>query len=164
MKTLFSKTIFCLLVPMFALLFVTAGASAAPNVFKTYTIEGEFADVLQDVEDSIINAGLNIDYRGHIATMLERTGKDIGADKKIYKGAEFLQFCSARLSREMMEADAGNIGVCPYIVFVYETMVNPGKVIIGYKRPIGAAGEASQKALGKIEALLDGIVREVAEQ
>ncbi len=149
---------------LIALFFLATPAAANKLALKTYSVQGNYAEVVQDVESGIMDAGLNIDYRGHIATMLERTGKDIGATKKIYKGAEFLQFCSARLSRDMMEADPANMGVCPYIIFVYETTANPGTVTVGYRRPLGAAGEASQKALAKIEALLDGIVKEAASQ
>jgi len=141
------------------------GSAIASQVgLKTYSIEADYADVMQDVEDGIVNAGLNIDYRGNIGEMLDRTGKDVGSTKKVYKGARFLQFCSARLSRKMMEADPLNMGVCPYIIFIYETAAKPGTITVGYKRPLGAKGEASQKALGDIEALLDGIVREAADQ
>jgi uncharacterized protein (DUF302 family) len=147
---------------LMAMVILIGSASANEVALKTYSLQGDYADVVQDVEDGIVNAGLNIDYRGKISAMLDRTGKDIGATKKVYKGAEFMQFCSARLSREMMEADASNMGVCPYIVFVYETVAKPGTITVGYKRPLGAAGDASQKALGKIEALLDGIVKEAA--
>ena len=147
---------------LFVLISGAAIASANSIALKTYSVEADFADVVLDVEDGIVNAGLNIDYRGNIAEMLERTGKDLGSTTKIYKGARFMQFCSARLSRAMMEADPANMGVCPYIVFVYETIKKPGMVVVGYKRPLGAPGVASQKALGKIEALLEGIVKEAA--
>ena len=96
-------------------------ANANEAALKSYSTQGEYAEVIQDVEDAIQDAGLNIDYRGRIGEMLDRTRKDLGGTRKIYKGAQFMQFCSARLSRKMMEADPANMGVCPYIVFVYET-------------------------------------------
>ena len=135
-------------------------ASANELALKSYSTQGEYVEVLQDVEDAIQDAGLNIDYRGKIGEMLDRTRKDLGGTSKLYKGALFLQFCSARLSRKMMEADPANMGVCPYIVYVYETVKKPGTVVVGYKRPQGAAGEASQKALKAIDTLLHGIVKE----
>ena len=135
-------------------------AHALESAMKTYSTQGQYGEVLQDVEDSILNAGLNIDYRGRISDMLERTRKDLGGTTKLYKGAQFIQFCSARLSRNMMKADPANMGVCPYTVFVYETTKNPGTVIVGYKRPLGAPGKASQEALNKIDTLLNGIVKE----
>ena len=138
----------------------STSASANEAAVKYFSTQGEYADVIQDVEDAIQDAGLNIDYRGRIGDMLERTRKDLGGKEKIYKGAQFMQFCSARLSRKMMEADPANMGVCPYTVFVYETMKKPGTVVVGYKRPQGAPGVASQKSLADIDALLNGIVKE----
>ncbi len=158
------KQISTLLGALMTMALLMGAVSAGDAPLKIYTVQGSYADVVQDVEDGIVNAGLNIDYRGKIAQMLDRTGKDIGATKQVYKGAEFMQFCSARLSRDMMEADPTNMGVCPYIVFVYETTAKPGTITVGYKRPLGAPGEASQKALGKIEALLEGIIKEAAGQ
>ena len=137
-------------------------ASEAP--LKTYTIKADYADVLQEADDAIVNSGLTIDFRGNISDMLDRTSKDLGATMRVYKNADFMQFCSASLTRNMMEADPANMGVCPYIVFVYETVKNPGTITVGFRRPIGAPGEASKKALDKIEALLESIVKEAAGQ
>ncbi len=154
------KPVLRLLGTLIMTLSFTSLASANEAALKSYTTQGEYADVLQDAQDAIQDAGLNIDYRGRIGEMLDRTRKDLGGTKKIYKGAQFLQFCSARLSRKMMEADPANMGVCPYTVFVYETTDKPGTVVVGYKRPLGAPGEASQKALDAIDTLLNSIVKE----
>ena len=156
------KQISMLIGTLMAAFFMMATANANEAPLKTYTVQGSYEDVVQEAEDAIVNAGLNIDYRGKISEMLDRTGKDIGATMKVYKSAEFMQFCSARLTRNMMEADPANMGVCPYIIFIYETTKTPGTITIGYRRPLGAKGEASMAALGKIEALLDGIVKEAA--
>ena len=157
------RRIFTLISTLVLCAFLITGVRAA-DASKSYQIEADYTDVVQDIENGVTDAGLSIDYRGNISKMLDRTGKDLGSAKKIYKAAQFMQFCSANLSRQMMEADASNMGVCPYIVFVYETVAKPGIVHVGYKRPIGAKGAASQKALGKIEALLDGIVKEAVGQ
>ncbi len=149
-----------LLATMILMMSFSSYAFANEAALRSYSTQGEYAEVIQDVEDAIQDAGLNIDYRGNIGGMLDRTRKDLGGTEKIYKGALFMQFCSARLSRKMMEADPANMGVCPYIVYVYETIKKPGTVVVGYKRPQGAAGEASQKALNAIDKLLNGIVKE----
>jgi hypothetical protein len=47
------------------------------------------------------------------------------------------------------------------VIFAYELKSSPGKTVIGYRRPLGAPGDASQKALDKIEKLLKGIIDEV---
>ena len=67
--------------------------------------------------------------------MLERTGADVGSTKKIYANAEFFMFCSAKLSRAMIEADPANVGYCPYVVFLYEAAEKPGEIVVGYRRP-----------------------------
>jgi hypothetical protein len=147
-----------------ALFLLMPTVAPAADALKTYEAEADYGDVRFAIEDGIVNAGLKIDYRGNIGDMLDRTGKDVGSTKKIYKAAEFFQFCSARLSRAAMEADPVNMGICPYIVFIYERADTPGKVTVGYKRPIGGSGEASQKALAAIEKVLNTIVKEAIEQ
>ena len=156
------KKYFTFLTPLISALFLANFAFANEAPLKTYTTSTSYEDVVQDMKDAITDAGLKIDYGGKISEMLERTGKDLGAKIKVYKHAEFMQFCSASLTRKMMEADPANMGVCPYIVFIYETVKKPGTVTLGYRRPIGAPGEASKKALGHIDALLDSIVKEAA--
>ena len=94
--------------------------------------------------------------------MLERTGADVGSNKQIYVNAEFVLFCSAKLSRAMVEADPGNLGYCPYVVFLYEAAATPGEIVVGYRRP-AAGNEASKQALAAIDALLDGIVKEAVK-
>ncbi|MGY9032035.1 MAG: DUF302 domain-containing protein, partial [Rhodobacterales bacterium] len=67
-----------------------------------------------------------------------------------YDNAQVFVFCSAVLSRKMMEADPTNIAFCPYGVFVADT---DGAVTVGYRHyPDGAMQE--------VQALLDEIARE----
>lgn len=131
--------------------------------FNSVSTQGSFADVAAYVESAIINQGLTIDYSGEVNKMLERTGGDVGSTKTIYTGSKFFLFCSAKLSREMMEADPTNVGFCPFIVFVYETAAEPGVVHVGYRRPGAGKGEASSKALENVDKLLESIIKEAAE-
>ena len=145
-----------------ALVFVTQ-ARAADLPFKFYTAEKSFEDAKFDLEDAITEKGLKIESTGDLKGMLERTGKDIGATKKIYKGAMYLSFCSAVLSRGAMEADPKNMVFCPYTVYLYETLAEPGKTHIGYRLLQWPGSEASNKALAKVNELLDDIVKTAAE-
>jgi len=147
----------------FALMLGAAVPSKADDDIKTYSKAGSFADIKADVTNAVINRGLKIDYNGNIAAMLERTGADVGSTKPVYKAAEFLTFCSAKLSRAMMEANAHNMGTCPYVVFLYETVAKPGEVTVGYRRPGSRGDDASKKALADVEALLEDIVKEVTK-
>ena len=120
----------------------------------TYPFEGSFEDAAFAVESAIIDRGLVIDYVSKIGEMLKRTGADVGSDVTIFDAANSYQFCSAVLSRKVMEADPLNIVHCPYSVFVIE---RGGKVEIGYRAL--PEGEMQQ-----VQALLDEIAREAAEQ
>lgn len=145
-----------------AALAVTAPAYADDSI-KSYSKKGSFADVKTDLTETIVNRGLKIDYNGNIGAMLERTGADVGSTKAVYKGAEFFTFCSAKLSRTMMEADPMNLGSCPYVMFIYESAAKPGEVTVGYRLPGARGDDASKKSLAEVEALLDGIAKEAVK-
>lgn len=134
--------------------------AALAEAFKSYTKRAKYDDARQDLADAIVNKGLKIDYNGKIGEMLERTGADVGSTKQVYKQAEFFTFCSAKLSRAMMEADPLNIASCPYVMFLYETATKPGEVVIGYRLTAPHGSEASRKALAEIDNLLEGIAKE----
>ena len=135
--------------------------SAAGNAhLKLYTTQGKFDDVRQDVEIAITNRGLVVDHVSHISDMLERTGKDLGLPGNIFGQAESLQFCSATVSRRMMQADPSNIVFCPYGIVVYTLPKDPKTVYVGYRRPELVGSAASKASLKAVEELLDGIVKE----
>ena len=127
----------------------------------TYSTRARFEDVREDLRFAIQGKGLVIDHESHINEMLERTGKDIGAPRRLYADAHAFVFCSALLSRRTMEADAANIAFCPYSIVVYETADGPGTVHVAYRRPWRPDGSAaSAAALKQVETLLDDIARE----
>lgn len=112
--------------------------------------EGSFEDASFAVESAIVGQGLVIDYVSHVGEMLNRTGADVGSDVKIFEEADIFIFCSALVSREVMEADPMNIAYCPYGIFVAEDAEG---VKVGYRTyPDGP--------MEKVEALLDSIVAE----
>ena len=109
-----------------ALVLATAAAAQAQQL-KTYTKKAAFDDVKFDLTNAITNRGLVVDFNGNVGGMLARTGKDVGSTKAVYKHAEYFVFCSAKLSREMMEADPANAGFCPFVMFAYEAAAKPGR-------------------------------------
>ncbi|WP_425403587.1 DUF302 domain-containing protein [Hwanghaeella sp.] len=128
---------------------ISVGPAAAENL-KFYEYEGQFADAAFDVESAIVDRGLVIDYVSHVGEMLKRTKDDVGGSKDVFENADIYLFCSAVLSREVMEADPANIAHCPYKVFVTENA--GGEVQVGYQiMPDGP--------MKKVEALLDDIAR-----
>lgn len=118
-----------------------------------HPFSGSFADAAFAVENAIIGRGLVIDYVSHVGEMLNRTGADVGSDKEVFKEADIFLFCSAQLSRQVMEADPVNIANCPYEIFVTD---RDGAVEIGYRNyPEGPMKE--------VQTLLEEIVQEALE-
>lgn len=154
-----SRSVFALLS---AIVFL-AGAPAVAQEVRTYETKADYDDVRFELENAIIDRGLVIDSRGDIGEMLKRTGEDVGSDTPVYKAAEFFTFCSAKLSRQMMEADAMNIAFCPYVVFLYERVAEPGVVVVGYRRPLSTGTSETEAALAEVDALLDGIAKEASQ-
>lgn len=120
----------------------------------SYAFNGSFDDATFAVESAIVGQGLVIDYVSHAGEMLERTKGDVGSDVTIFDAADIFLFCSAKVSREVMEVDAANISFCPYNIFVTDTN---GDVRVGY--PTFPEGE-----MQKVQALLDGIVQEAISE
>ncbi|MBL4811824.1 MAG: DUF302 domain-containing protein [Rhodobacteraceae bacterium] len=118
----------------------------------TYPFDGSFDDATFSLENAIIGRGLLIDYISHTGEMLARTGQDVGSDVVIFDNADVFLFCSAVLSRQVMEIDPLNIAHCPYGIFVID---QAGAVSIGYQ----VMPDGEMKA---VEALLDAIATEAA--
>lgn len=107
-----------------------AAAPAAAQDAITYTFEGSFDDAAFAVESAIVNQGLVIDYVSHVGEMLNRTGEDVGSAEMLFDEADIYIFCSAVVSREVMEADPMNIVHCPYGIFVAQ---RGDEVMIGHR-------------------------------
>ncbi len=129
-----------------------AAQTATAQEMVTYTTDQSFGDVAFGLESAILDKGLVIDSVSHVGEMLERTRADVGSDVVLFKEADAYSFCSASLSREVMEADPLNIAFCPYDIFIAEMADGEGEVIIGYR-------SFPEGEMQKIQDLLDGIVR-----
>jgi uncharacterized protein (DUF302 family) len=132
-----------------ALLAATPAVAEEPI---TYSVEDDFDAVAFAVESAIVDQGLVIDYVSHVGEMLERTRADVGSDVHIFSKADIFLFCSATVSRQVMEADPMNVQYCPYGIFVAERPDMPGTIVVGYRDyPAGP--------MDAVETLLDGIVK-----
>ncbi|MGJ8570122.1 MAG: DUF302 domain-containing protein [Hoeflea sp.] len=146
-----------LLAATMAVFLLAPAAHAADDDVKTIETDTAFADVTSGIENAIVNRGFKVDYHGFIGDMLKRTATDVDAGKALYKDAEFFTFCSAVVSRKVMEAEIGDIAYCPYVVFAYETEEKPGAVTVGFRTlPAGAERDA-------VNALLSEIITDAAE-
>jgi uncharacterized protein (DUF302 family) len=134
----------------FALALLLAAPAAADEASVTaYPFDGSFEDAAFAVEAAIVGQGLVLDHVNHVGAMLARTGADVGSAVHLFDAAQVFTFCSAVVSRQVMEADPENLAFCPYGIYVAE---REGRVTVGYRRyPPGA--------LQAVEALLDTIAR-----
>ena len=134
-------------------LLVTTGFAAAQEGGTSYPFDGDFEDATFSVESAIVGQGLVIDYVSHVGEMLARTGSDVGSDVPLFDNADIFIFCSAVVSRKVMEEDPFNIAHCPYGIFVAD---RGGEVRVGYRHyPEGPMQE--------VQALLDTIAREATD-
>lgn len=145
-----------------ALMLFAMAAGAASAGVQMRTVKGTFADVRDRVVMALENRGLVLNYTAKVGDMLERTGRDLGRDRRIYGSAEVLEFCSARLSRDTMEADPHNIAYCPYAIAVYTLPKSPGVVYLSYRLPDAQGSEASRRSLQAVGKLLADVVAEAA--
>lgn len=143
----------------FAAVALSVTAVAAQDS-KTYTSKKKFDEVRFELGNAVVARGFAVQSEGNIAKMLDRTAADVGATKSVYKNGEYLQFCSAKYTRMMVEADPANFGNCPFLVFVYETTAKPGEVVVGYRGLGSARTAASKKVFAEIEKMLDGLVKD----
>lgn len=134
----------------FSAALIAFGTLASAEGSTVYAFDGSFDDATFSVESAIIGKGLVIDYVSHTGEMLSRTGGDVGSDTELFAAADIFVFCSASVSRAVMEVDPMNIAYCPYGIFVAE---RGDEVMIGYRNY--PEGEMQQ-----VQALLDDIVRD----
>ncbi|AHM04592.1 hypothetical protein roselon_02256 [Roseibacterium elongatum DSM 19469] len=138
-----------------AAMMATATAASAQHAI-TFPFDGSFEDATFAVENAIINRGLVIDYTSHVGEMLNRTAEDVGAGdaEPIFDNADIYLFCSAAMSRRVMEADPMNIVHCPYSIFVMEM---DGQVLLGHR-------DYPDGPMQEVEAVLDAIILEARGQ
>ena len=153
-----------LMLALFPLWGLAAAEVAIDNAYmKAYRVQESFDGTREFLEAAIGERGIKINNISHIGKMLDRTAQAVGTSNRVYVQAKAVEFCSAVVSREMMEADANNIVFCPYIIYVYELAAKPGEVYIGYRKPVGPGDKASLDKLAKVTELLEAIIGDVVE-
>lgn len=128
-------------------------ASAQSVIF--YSSDESFDDVSFSLESAILDKGLVIDSVSHVGAMLKRTGADVGSTLPLYDAADVYSFCSASVSRTVMEAHPMNIVYCPYGIFVAQ-LAGSDTVVVGFQ-------EYPDGEMKLVQDLLDGIVKTALE-
>ena len=130
---------------------------------RRYRVTAEFSELEAFLKDAIAEQGIKISNISHIGNMLARTGQDIGSAKPVYRHGKAIEFCSAKLSRLMLESNPHDIIFCPYIIYIYELSTEPNQVYLAYRRLRYNTGNAANPVFAQIEALLDEIIANVSE-
>lgn len=129
---------------------VMSASVAAPPLYADELVlvpaDMTFDDAAFSVETTIVGQGLQIEYTSHVGEMLERTRADMGSNVVLFEQANIYLFCSARLSRDAMEADWRNIGFCPYGLHVIQR-AGEDQVYVGYMQRSAPGMEAVNAAL-----------------
>ncbi|CTQ51222.1 DUF302 domain-containing protein [Jannaschia donghaensis] len=134
--------------------FALSGVAAQAQDAATVPFDGDVEDAAFAVETAIVNQGLVIDFVSHVGEMLTRTGADLGlGPSPVGEGAQIFVFCSAAVSREVMEANPMNVAHCPYGIFVAQI---DGETLVGRR----VYDDAS---MAPVNALLEGIIAEATE-
>ncbi len=162
----FTIAIFASLFALLTTSIAFADSHASPG-YSIHKINAGFDDVFSELQDVLINKGLVIDLVGHVDKMIERTAdvtKSITEEgsSSPYKSAKYVLFCSAKLTQKAVSASPENLGICPYIVFAYETKAELGVTRIGYRKPILGASRTTRKVTTEVNAFLQSIIDETA--
>ncbi len=139
---------------------LAAGAVRAEGEISIHSRAGTFEDVKAALVFAIENRGLVVSSVSHVGEMLERTGRDLGSTERVFVQGDVLEFCSAVLSRQVMEADPHTIALCPYTIAVYVLPQEPARVYVSYRRPLLPAGHKAAPPLEAVDRLLSEIVQE----
>ena len=150
---------------IFSMLFfstlVQAGENNNPWV-KTIVIEGDYKEILSVVKESIKGKGVHIAHTLPAADVLHRTAKAYGISKPAYKEAEIVEFCSAKISHAMSQANPENIVLCPFAISVYVLPDNPSHVYLSTRLPF-VIDQKSKAAIADMRQLINEIFTEVQD-
>jgi len=136
-------------------------AAFAGGAYAVYESESGFETVMEGARTAILERGMYINNVMHMGEMLERTGKDLGMDEKIYERAESIEFCSAVLSRKMTAEDPSRIVNCPFILSIYTLPGEPDKTYVAH-RVISHEETAGSEIMTEVAEMLKGVAEGAA--
>ena len=131
-------------------------AAIAGGAYTLYESESDFETVMEGAKMAIEERGMYINNLMHMDEMLERTGKDLGMEEKIYEKAQSIEFCSALLSRKMTAEDPRRIVDCPFILSIYILPGEPEKTYVVH-RAIPERETGSSDIMAEVADMLKGV-------
>lgn len=155
------KNVFFILAIHSSALFAMDPVTPPDSPIVIYQGSGGYDDIKANLELAITDRGMLITNTLHISDMLERTAADTGLERKLYRKAEALEFCSILMSYKMSLAHPANLAICPLTIGLYQGPKDDEPVQVVFRRP-RLLGEAEQVEQALVE-LLDAIVQEALE-
>ena len=70
-----------------------------------------------------------------------------------------VEFCSAKISHQLIQANFENISLCPFSISVYVLNADPDNVRLTFRKPY-VLDEASKKAVEEMTVLMQEIIQE----
>lgn len=140
---------------------VLAGEGDSPVV--TVKVEAGFEDILEAVKTAIGGRGLNVAHTLPASDMLGRTGPDFGITEPVFRNAEIIEFCSAKISHNLARVNPENILLCPFTIAVYVLESDPELVHLSYRTPYLLDNEASAEAVQQMVKLVEGVISEAKD-
>ena len=141
---------------------VHANGDNETHVYTKVVQDGVYADTLEAVKEIIQGKGINIAHTLPPSDMLERTGPAFGITDQVLKDGEIIEFCSAKISHKLIQANPENITLCPFTISVYVLNSDPKNVRMTYRKPF-IIDEASREAVDAMNELIMAIIEEAAE-
>jgi uncharacterized protein (DUF302 family) len=157
-QPLTAPTLYLALTSLFVLAAILVPAAANDPAVVTAKVEAEFEDVLDNVKSAIAGRGINIAHILPASEMLNRTAGAFGVEDNVFIEAQTVEFCSAKISHHLVQANPENILVCPFTISVYVLAKDPTHVRVSYRRPYLAgpdAANAVQETVGLVEGIVD---------
>lgn len=144
--------------PKFLLAGVVAAMAFAAQAedYAVYESDSSFEDVMDALRLAIEERGMYINNVMHMGEMLERTGRDLGMEGKIYTRADSIEFCSAVLSRKMTAENPARIVNCPFIIAVYTLPDQPDTTYVVH-RLFSSAETQGSAVMQEVAKMLRGV-------
>ena len=162
-RQLAKMRLFRVMITMWILVSVPLGGSADEGPVRTVRVSGDFEDVRDGIRQAIEGKGINIAHTLPAGDMLNRTGADFGVEKNVFLQAETVEFCSARISHRLAQANHENILLCPFTISIYVPSDDADHVYLSWRRPFSLGDKESQAAVQEMVELMEAIVREATE-
>ncbi|WP_079436715.1 hypothetical protein [Zoogloea sp. LCSB751] len=144
--------------PVIALLLTGIGASHADTIRHQAITPGHYADAREALVDAIETEGLVPAPSSRFGDMLARTGPAMEQTAPVYRDAEVLHFCSARIAWTLARENPLNVAQCPLSMAIYTLPAEADTVHLAWREAHGDS-PGSRAA----NALLERIAQQTAD-